>query len=220
LWGWDAELRHGRTGIHDTPVHLARLRRAVAEHARHPAYDAAAALAQEILARAEGLPLLRYLPERLVHGDPKITNVIFDAAGEATALVDLDTLTFMAPPLELGDAFRSWCSPAGEEAEGPFLLELFGAGLAGYADAIGPLLEREERESIAAAVETITIELAARFCTDALEESYFGWDASRFRAAWEHNLLRTRSQLALARSIHGQLGQMNELVRGAWKRPA
>lgn len=40
-----------------------------------------------------------------------------------------------------------------------------------------------------------------------LDESYFGWDQSRFAAAWEPNVLRARSQLALARSIRDQLGQ-------------
>ncbi len=56
------------------------------------------------------------------------------------------------------------------------------------------------------------MELAARFCTDALEESYFGWDASRFASAAEHNLVRARAQLSLARSIRASLPQLSALV--------
>ncbi len=48
---------------------------------------------------------------------------------------------------------------------------------------------------------TITIELAARFCADAVHDRYFAWDPSRFESRRAHNLARARSQLALARSL-------------------
>jgi hypothetical protein len=68
-----------------------------------------------------------------------------------------------------------------------------------------------ERAVIADAVAVIALELAARFCADVLEESYFGWDKTRFKAAWEHHLLRARGQFALARSI----GKQREAMRAA-----
>jgi hypothetical protein len=46
-------------------------------------------------------------------------------------------------------------------------------------------------------VEVISLELAARFLADALQESYFGWNRERFSSAGEHNLVRARGQWSL-----------------------
>ena len=49
-------------------------------------------------------------------------------------MIDLDTLTHMPLPLEMGDAFRSWCNPRGEDhSRAEFRLDLFGAAIRGYA---------------------------------------------------------------------------------------
>jgi Ser/Thr protein kinase RdoA (MazF antagonist) len=148
-----------------------------------------------------------------VHGDPKLNNVVFDDAGRAISLIDLDTLSRMTIPVELGDAFRSWCNPSGEDTvESAFDLTRFQAGLTGYAEFAGALLEPIEIEAIVPAVELITLELASRFCADALEESYFAWDRERFASAAEHNLHRAKSQLSLARSYSGQRSAAREVV--------
>jgi hypothetical protein len=48
------------------------------------------------------------------------------------------------------------------------------------------------------------VELAARFCADALNESYFGWNPKSFPSRSEHNQARAESQLAAARSLAEQ----------------
>jgi len=63
-------------------------------------------------------------------------------------------------------------------------------------------------------VEVIALELAARFCTDALEETYFRWDQKKYPHACAHNLARTRSQLSLARSVRDKLPDMQRIVDG------
>jgi Ser/Thr protein kinase RdoA (MazF antagonist) len=217
LWDFEHTYRCGRLGVHDTPRHLAGLRAALAEHARHPEYAVVAPLAAEILAAAADLPLELGLPLRHVHGDPKISNVRFAGDGAALCLVDLDTLARMPIAVELGDAFRSWCNPAGEEVAAPFRVDFFAAGLAGYAAALGDRARPEERAAVPLLVETIAVELAARFCADALRESYFGWDRRRFARAAHHNLLRASSQLALGRSIRAQRAALEAAVRAAWR---
>lgn len=194
-----------RSGVHDTPAHLERLRQAVGEHGGHRLYDAVAPLAEELLAKAESLPDLGQVPPRVAHGDPKLNNVMFagrDGADAETAigLIDLDTVGPMPLHLELGDAWRSWCNPKGEdETEAQFDLDVFEASVRGYADD-GPTLGTEEREALVFGVEVISLELAARFLADALNESYFGWNAERFATAGEHNLARARGQW----SLHGK----------------
>lgn len=203
LADYTAPFPHARPSVHDTPRHLANLRSALVTHAAHPAYAAARPLAEAILALAAGLPDCSGHAPRVVHGDPKIGNVLFEPdGGPALALIDLDTVGQMPLPLELGDAFRSWCNPAGEDAAAAgFSLPLFRGAVRGYARAVRGWLTPAEASAIVPATLTIYLELAARFCADALNESYFGWDARRFPSRSAHNLVRTASQLAAARSL-------------------
>jgi len=215
LWGCEHRFQHRRPGVHDTSRHLDNLECALVDHVDHRLGARIEPVARRILEQALELP--HGLPERVVHGDPKISNVIFAEDGEALALVDLDTLARMALPLELGDALRSWCAPQGEEVEGPVDLAHFEAALRGYAEGVGALPTAAERRSIPRATELIAVELAARFCADALQERYFGWDAGRFASAAEHNLVRARAQLSLARSIHEHRDRMEQVVEQAWR---
>ena len=75
---------------------------------------------------------------------------------------------------------------------------LFESAVAGYADAARGFLEPEEWGAIPEGTVTITVELAARFCADALRESYFRWDERRYASASAHNQARTRGQLQIA----------------------
>jgi Ser/Thr protein kinase RdoA (MazF antagonist) len=217
LWDLDYQPRHRRLGVHDTPRHLANLERALEEHRSHRLYIKIGPVGQQILEAASRLRLPDNLPQRLVHGDPKITNVIFDSGGQALCLVDLDTVARMPLPVELGDALRSWCSPKGEEVEGPLDLAFFRAAVQGYAATVQHRPTPHEREMIADTTEVIAVELAARFCADALQESYFGWDRQRFDSAAEHNLVRARSQLSLARSLRQNMSRLRLIVADAWK---
>jgi Ser/Thr protein kinase RdoA (MazF antagonist) len=212
--------RARRHGVHDTARHLERLREALRAHANHARHAAIAPLAADILAAAELLPPLAPTPERVVHGDPKANNLLFAPGGErALCLVDLDTVAPMALPLELGDAFRSWCNPAGEDAAAAvFSLALFGPALRGYAAVAREFITPAEVAGIVPATETIYVELAARFCADALNENYFGWDATRYATRGDHNEARARSQLAAARSLATQRGSAQALVAGAFAR--
>jgi Ser/Thr protein kinase RdoA (MazF antagonist) len=187
---------------HDLPRHLATLRRALADHRQHRLYEAVAPLAEQTLALAAALPPAPALPRRVIHGDPKISNLLF-AGPRARAWVDLDTLGRAALPTELGDAFRSWCNPAGEDGDGQHLdLGLLEAAAQGYAAAAGGLLTGPEREALVPALLAVCVELTSRFAADALNESYFGWDPAHHPSRGHHNLHRARGQLRLARAVH------------------
>jgi Ser/Thr protein kinase RdoA (MazF antagonist) len=203
LADFDVPLRARRLGVHDTPRHLAALRAALERHPAHPHHADVAPLAAELFTRIEPLPDLSALPERFVHGDPKITNLLFGADGRARAWIDLDTIAPMKLPLELGDALRSWCNPSGEDGDAPrFDHALARAALDGHADgAQGLALGADERALLLPSARTIMLELSARFLADTLEDRYFGWDPSRFESRSAHNLHRGRVQLALARSF-------------------
>lgn len=209
------QLHTRRLGVHDTAAHLQRLRDALPQHTAHRYYPAVQALATEVFAAAAELPALPALPDRLVHGDPKISNLVFDpVTGVGRCLIDLDTLAYMPLPLELGDAFRSWCNPKGENFSNAFFrLDYFQAALEGYAAAVGDLATPAEWQSLLPATRRIMVELAARFTLDALNESYFGWDAEHYADRSTHNQVRAAGQLALQQSLLEQLAEAEVIVR-------
>ncbi|MEZ4366543.1 MAG: aminoglycoside phosphotransferase family protein [Kofleriaceae bacterium] len=200
-----------RAGVHDTAAHLARLlaaRQAPATVDDDLARDARA-LADELLAAAVARPALPALSRRHCHGDLKISNLRFtvdaDAAPHGRCLLDLDTVGLGTLAFELGDALRSWCNPRGEDdTRARFDLAIFAAAMRGYLDVAGALATAEERASIVTGLETVCLELAARFCVDVFEDRYFGWDATRFPSRRAHCLVRARGQLALAQSVAAQ----------------
>jgi len=199
----DAPLEPIGLALHDTAHHLSALAEALRAHADHPLHSDVSNLAKDIFDANQSRELLSQLPERIAHGDLKFNNLLFrseDAPGnnEAIALIDLDTLSRLPLYVELGDAWRSWCNRKGEDAvEAELDLGIFKASLDGYLGALEFAIEAAERRSLALGIERISLELAARFAADALEESYFGWDAQRFARAGEHNLLRARCQWSL-----------------------
>jgi len=214
----EIDLHGERLGVHDTERHLRTLREALQEHADHRNIGTIAVLAEEVLATAEQLPVLPRLPDRLVHGDPKISNLVFEEdSGAGICMIDLDTLAHMPLPLELGDAFRSWCNPRGEDTQrSEFRLDLFEAAINGYAAvARGFVLPLEWRAFIPAA-RTIMVELAARFATDALRESYFGWNPDLFADRSAHNQVRAAGQLELHRSLCANLNEAEAIVAAAF----
>lgn len=216
---YDRPFASARLGVHDTAAHLARLEAALVEHAHHRDFTRIAALAERVLAEARRLPALPAAPDRVVHGDPKISNILFDDDGRAVCLIDLDTLSRMPVALELGDAMRSWCNPQEEDSRGSrFSLPYFSAAVEGYAEGAAGWLTEPEWAAIPAATLTITLELAARFCIDALAERYFRWDAARYPSASAHNQARSAGQLALAESIRGQFDTLEHTVETLWTR--
>jgi Ser/Thr protein kinase RdoA (MazF antagonist) len=207
-----------RPGIHDTARHLRFLEDTLTKRTDHPDYAIVAKLGRQILDIANSLPLLPPVTDRVVHGDPKVNNILFEPGGNrALCLVDLDTISRMPLPLELGDAMRSWCNPTGEDYwTGEFSAELFIPSIEGYAEQTRDWITAEEWASIVPATHIILIELAARFCADALNESYFAWDPEQFTTRSEHNQVRATGQLTEARSLMAQEKELKAIVRAAF----
>lgn len=215
-----ADLQHTfiglRSGVHDTAAHLRNLELALQRHPEHPLFADVCRLGQEVLAGLAELGTVSgALPQRIAHGDLKFSNLLFslEDTNKAQCLVDLDTLAPMPLHHELGDAWRSWCNTGDENrSEAEFSLARFEASVTGYLGNIGFELAAGEPEALVIGPEWISLELAARFAADALNESYFGWDRSQFSRAGEHNLLRARGQLSLATSARSCRRQRMQLL--------
>lgn len=182
--------------FHDT-AHVVTTLAAV--HGQLP--DAARDMADNIL---ETLPALipAHVTHQLIHGDLKIANLLFDAAGQAVGLIDFDTLLLHARAIDLGDACRSWCNRSREDdPQACFDVAYCSAALHGYAAGYGRPLTPEDTAAYLAATKQITLELAARFLIDVVQDTYFGFDPSRYPSRQAHNLARARGQYHLAQTI-------------------
>lgn len=188
-----------RPSVHDTRRHMEHLARTLEGCGGHRLAEEARQVGHGILRtweRWERRHVPPDLPLRPAHGDLKISNVRFSEDGEALCLLDLDTLGRMTLAEELGDALRSWCNPHGEDRPPQVDPAIFQAALDGYRSA-APFVTRAELAALPVGMARIAVELAARFCADAIHESYFGWNPSLAPTRGEHNLLRARSQLGL-----------------------
>lgn len=208
LTDFEHDFVNARLGVHDLDLHVAALESALSTQQGHRNYPAIKDTGARIVDTVASLPALPHCSDRNVHGDPKISNIVFDAACvHAICFIDLDTLARMPVALELGDALRSWCNCAEEDsAEARFDVARFRAALQGYAAPAREFIAETEWRAIPAATLRIAVELAARFCADALNECYFGWDSRRYASASDHNQARACAQLELARSIRENLG--------------
>jgi hypothetical protein len=95
-----------------------------------------------------------------------------------------------------------------------FDLPIFAAAIAGFRAQADDLLTPDERVSIVTGLETVCVELAARFAVDVFEDRYFGWDATKFPSRRAHNLVRARGQLTLGLQVRSARGEALAAVSG------
>ena len=193
-------------GFHDTAQRFTAFERAVQADRCNRAASAGAEIDFALRHRpiVDVLPALQArgdLPERVVHNDTKINNVLFDdATGEALCVVDLDTVMPGLVLHDFGDMVRTVTSPATEDERDvskvmfrkPFFEALTGGYLASTAEWLTPA----ERSHLPFAGKLITYEQGLRFLTDYLcGDTYYPVQRPT------HNLDRCRTQFALVESI-------------------
>ena len=199
-------------GAHNTPEKMSNLQQAIEENSKHHLYDEAALLGDSIIDQWKQWNGILEEPQRICHGDLKISNLHFDDNGNVCALLDLDTVAKMPFSVEMGDAWRSWCNPAGEDdpEKVKFDIAIFESSLKGWLSQGISLTEIEE-QNIPEGIERICLELAARFCADALQNNYFREDLQKFPKKGQHNLHRALGQFRLAQSVQQQRDQIFEI---------
>jgi Ser/Thr protein kinase RdoA (MazF antagonist) len=149
---------------------------------------------------------------RPMHGDPKINNVLLDAAtGQAVSLIDLDTVKPGLVQYDLGDCLRSGCNPLGEETaawqEIHFHLGYCRAILTGYLFQAREFLTDNDYHYLYDGIRLIAFELGLRFFTDYLAGNIY------FKALHpQHNLRRALVQFQLMAGIESQETAIRNLI--------
>jgi hypothetical protein len=152
------------------------------------------------------------LPLRVTHNDTKINNVLFDkATGEALVVIDLDTVMPGLIGHDFGDAIRFAANFVEEDCpefeKAGINMDVFRAFTVGFLSVTANTLTPNEVDTLALSSFVLTVELAVRFLDDYIQGSPY------FKTLYpEHNLVRTRCQIALAEDIQAHLPEMKACV--------
>ncbi|MDY3782969.1 MAG: aminoglycoside phosphotransferase family protein [Candidatus Cryptobacteroides sp.] len=153
------------------------------------------------------------IPRRVAHNDTKLSNILFDEpSGEVLCAIDLDTVMSSTSLCDVGDAIRTYTSSTIEDdpdyGSVRLCLDKFQAYMDGYLSERRDTLTESEKEWLPFAGLYLTYEQTLRFLMDYIDgDTYY-----KIRYP-EHNLVRTRSQMALLRSMEDQYEQMKQIVK-------
>ena len=166
---------------------------------------------EEEMCKAERLHREGVLPKRICHCDTKVNNMLFDADGKVLCVIDLDTVMPSFVFSDFGDFLRTAANPVAEDSPEidkiDFRMDIFEAFARGYIGSAKDFLTPVERENLPYAACLFPYMQAARFLAD-----YINGDTYYKIAYPEHNLVRTRNQLALFRSAYSKLPRMEEFI--------
>ena len=153
------------------------------------------------------------LPLRVTHNDTKINNVLFDPVDDsAMVVIDLDTVMPGLMGHDFGDAIRFAANYVEEDCpdfdKAGVDLDVFRAFSEGFLSQTAQTLTEKELDTLALSCFVLTTELAVRFLDDYLRgDPYFKINYP------QHNLVRTRCQIALAKDMLRKLPEMEKIVR-------
>ncbi len=153
------------------------------------------------------------IPLRVTHNDTKINNVLFHPETKASMIVvDLDTVMPGLMGHDFGDAIRFAANFVEEDCRDyekvGVDLEVFRAFAEGFLSKTAKTMTPKELDTLALSCFVLTAELATRFLADYLDgDLYFKTNAP------DHNLVRTRCQIALAKDMLKKMDRMEAIIR-------
>jgi Ser/Thr protein kinase RdoA (MazF antagonist) len=152
-------------------------------------------------AKAQGL-----LSQRIIHGDPKLNNFLFDKNSQRiVSIIDLDTVKPGLIHYDIGDCLRSVCHTI---ATDEFNLEMCHALLSSYIEEMDAFLTKRDYQFLYPAIRLIPFELGIRFYSDYLEGNrYFKVTEA------EENLRRATGQFRLCASVMAQEAEIKDLIK-------
>lgn len=152
------------------------------------------------------------LPKRICHCDTKVSNMLFDKSGQVLCVIDLDTVMPSYIFSDYGDFLRIAANKVAEDSpeldKVGFDMEIFKAFTKGYLESASSFLTDVERENLPYAAALFPFMQAVRFFTD-----YINGDTYYKIAYPEHNLVRTRNQMALFHSVMAHRSEMEKFIK-------
>ncbi len=152
-------------------------------------------------------------PKRVVHGDAKINNILFDKrTRQPVAVIDLDTVMKGYLIFDFGDMVRTFCNVEGEESKTYSKVrvdrEIFENLVQGFAEATHSFIQQDEMENLVTGAKMIVWEQAIRFFSDYLDgDSYYQVQHP------EQNLDRAKNQLCLLKDLVDREDELTGIVK-------
>ena len=158
------------------------------------------------------------LPLRVTHNDTKINNVLFDeGTHKALVVIDLDTVMPGLVGHDFGDAIRFASNFVEEDCKDAdkagVNLNVYWAFAEGFLKKTAATLTESEVDTLGISCFALACELATRFLDDYITGDQY------FKIKYpDHNIVRTRCQIALAKDMQVKIDAMNAIVRDCWMR--
>ncbi len=166
---------------------------------------------EEEMCKAERMYRQGILPKRICHCDTKVNNMLFDADGNILCVIDLDTLMPSFVFSDYGDFLRTAANAVAEDDphvdQVRFKMDIFEAFTRGYLESARVFLTPVEIENLPYAACLFPYMQAVRFFTD-----YINGDTYYKIKYPEHNLVRTRNQVALFHAAMDQVSAMEAYI--------
>ena len=166
---------------------------------------------REEMCKAERMYREGVLPKRTCHCDTKVNNMLFDSAGQVLCVIDLDTVMPSFVFSDFGDFLRTAANRVAEDDPRvemvEFDMEIFKAFAKGYLESASVFLTPAEKENLPYAAALFPYMQAVRFFAD-----YINGDTYYKIKYNNHNLVRTRNQMALFRSVMANMSAMKEFI--------
>ncbi len=166
---------------------------------------------EQEMCKAERMYREGILPKRICHCDTKVNNMMFDEAGNILCVIDLDTLMPSFVFSDFGDFLRTAANtvaeddPAADKVD--FRMDIFEAFARGYLESAKSFLTPVEIENLPYAACLFPYMQAVRFFAD-----YINGDTYYKIKYPDHNLVRTRNQVALFHAAMAKVPQMKEYI--------
>ena len=167
---------------------------------------------QEEMCKAERMYREGILPKRICHCDTKVNNMMFDAKGNILCVIDLDTLMPSFVFSDFGDFLRTAANTVAEDDPAvdkvDFKMDIFEAFAKGYVESAKVFLTPVELENLPYAACLFPYMQAVRFFAD-----YINGDTYYKIKYPEHNLVRTRNQVALFHAAMAKVPAMQAYIK-------
>ncbi len=168
----------------------------------------------EEMCKAERLHREGKLPKRINHCDTKVNNILFDENDEVLCVVDLDTVMPGYVLSDFGDFIRTGANTGDEDDKNlenvSVDLDIFEAYAKGYLEYAASFLTDVEIDNLAFGAKLLTYMQTVRFFTDYIDGDTY------YKVAYpEHNLVRTKAQFKLLKSLEENFEKMQSIVKDA-----
>lgn len=139
------------------------------------------------------------MPNKIIHADPKISNILFDSNQKAIAIIDLDTVLSGPILYDFGDMIRSFTNRLAEDdisTNDNFDPEIYHAVKEGFLKHSKDILTNLELEHLDYAAKIVVHVQALRFLLDYLKGDIY-YDVSYE----DQNLNRAKNQINLLKAL-------------------